>query len=479
MGFGQKIFLMSFTLIIIAINLIGIFMINHIYESNMQKEIDKNMLQINDIMTEVEYGIDNLSRIANIYLKKNVHIELYNNGKRVYTNLKGEYPQIDEKLLTKEDKETVERIYGNMAATEESDIYLNYEQNKQGESMIRTYIEGNQLFMKLKKYDKVIITLSDISEINKMRQEQVDYFIKLSLASSFMIALLLSISVGFLTRRIKQLNNIVEEVEKGNYEAKVKKIGNDEIGNVGKSFNKMTKAVQKNILEIQEVSENRKRFIGNLTHEIRTPLTSIVGYSSLIKSGKVIDKQTILEYNNRIYEEGKYIEQISQKLMDILLLENGNIEVEEMNLSKELNNIIEELKEKFSMVVYEKEIEENIWVSMDKTLFKSLIINLVKNAIKAYEKDPIVRIELTKDKEINIIDYGRGIPKEELERIKEPFYTLSKDRNRRFSGMGLGLPLCIQIVERQKGKLEIQSKEGQGTKITIKLGVENESKGDF
>lgn len=478
MGFGQKIFLMSFTLIIIAINLIGIFMINHIYESNMQKEIDKNMLQINDIMTEVEYGIDNLSRIANIYLKKNVHIELYNNGKRVYTNLKGEYPQIEEKLLTKEDKETVERIYGNMSATE-SDIYLNYEQNGQGKSMIRTYMEGDQLFMKLKKYDKVVITLSDISEINKMREEQVEYFIKLSLASSFMIALLLSVSVGFLTRRIKQLNNVVEEVEKGNYEAKVRKVGKDEIGNVGKSFNKMTKAVQKNILEIQEVAENRKRFIGNLTHEIRTPLTSIVGYSSLIKSGKVIDTQTILEYNNRIYEEGKYIEQISQKLMDILLLENGNIEVEEMNLSEEVNSIIEELKEKFPMVVYEKEIAENIWVSMDKTLFKSLMINLVKNAIKAYEKDPIVRIELTKDKVINIIDYGKGIPKEELEKIKEPFYTLSKDRNRRFSGMGLGLPLCIKIIERQKGKLEIQSKEGQGTKVTIKLGVENEGKSDF
>lgn len=69
-----------------------------------------------------------------------------------------------------------------------------------------------------------------------------------------------------------------------------------------------------------------------------------------------------------------------------------------------------------------------------------------------------------------MIDYGKGIKKEELEKIKEPFYTLSKDRNRKFSGMGLGLTLCIQIVEMQEGKLEIESKENEGTKIIIKLG---------
>ena len=69
-----------------------------------------------------------------------------------------------------------------------------------------------------------------------------------------------------------------------------------------------------------------------------------------------------------------------------------------------------------------------------------------------------------------MIDYGKGIKQDDLEKIKEPFYTLSKDRNRKFSGMGLGLPLCIQIVEMQEGILEIESKENEGTKIIIKLG---------
>lgn len=99
MQFGQKIFLMSFVLIIIAINARGISMINHNYESNIEKEIDKNMLQINNIMAEVENGIDNLSHIGNIYLNNQVHMEYYQEGKKVYTNFKIEYPRNRRKII--------------------------------------------------------------------------------------------------------------------------------------------------------------------------------------------------------------------------------------------------------------------------------------------------------------------------------------------------------------------------------------------
>lgn len=465
MGFGQKIFLMSFTLIIIAINLIGINMINYTYQSGIEKEIDKNMIQINNIMNELENGISNLSQIGNIYLKNNVNMEIYNGGRRIYTNFKEDYSKIlEEKVFNEEDK---------MAYDELHDQYAEYEKFET-DGLITTYIEDNKLFMKMRKYTNVVVIMSDISKINNMKKEQIDYFIKLSLACSLTIAFLLSISVSLLTRKIKILNQTVKEVEKGNYTAKVKKLGNDEIGNVGKSFNKMTDALQKNISEIERVSENRKKFIGNLTHEIRTPLTSIVGYSSLIKNRKVTNEEVILEYNKRIYDEGKYIEEISQKLMDLLLLQNGSIERNIINLSEELNEIIENMQTTFPNVIFQKKIEKEIYANFDKTLLKTLIINLTKNAINSYENNPIVRIELDSKKVIKVIDYGKGIKQDELEKIKEPFYTLSKDRNRKFSGMGLGLPLCIQIVEMQEGKLEIESKENEGTKIIIKLGEGHE-----
>lgn len=475
MKFGQKIFLMSFILIIIAINGIGVIMINHTYQANIESEIDKNMIQINSIMAEMERGdgLNNLSNIASVYWLNNVNMKLYYQGKMIYTNFEEEYPEIEDKILTKEDKETISELEVEEMYIEESHNAAIENKEKGKKNNITVYIEENKIFMKMRKDANTIITLSDISKVNDMKESQLEYFVKLSLISSLAIAFILSISVGFLTRKIKVLDRTVKEVENGNYDAKVTKLGNDEIGNVGSSFNRMTYAIQQNIKQIQEVSENRKRFIGDLTHEIRTPLTSIIGYSSLVKNERVTDRKVILQYCDKIYEEGKYIEKISQKLMDLLLVENGNIEIEETNISEELYNIIEELQDSFPKVNYEIEIKDDVYAKVDRVLLKSLIFNLVKNAIKSYEKDAIVRIELESNREIKVIDYGKGIPQGELEKIKEPFYTLSKDRNRDFSGMGLGLPLCIKIVEVLNGKLEIESKENEGTKIIVKLGDEN------
>ena len=230
MGFGQKIFLMSFTLIIIAINLIGINMINYTYQSNIEKETDKNMIQINNIINELQYGISNISMLGNTYLKNNVNIEIYDEGRRIYTNFKEDYSKIlEQKLFIEEDKMTNEELH---------DRYSEYNQQEKYETdgNITTYVEGSKLFMKMRKYTNVVVIMSDISKINNMKKEQIDYFIKLSLACSLTIAFLLSISVSFITRKIKILNKIVKEVTKGNYTAKVKELGNDEIGNVGKSW---------------------------------------------------------------------------------------------------------------------------------------------------------------------------------------------------------------------------------------------------
>ncbi len=485
MKFGQKIFLVSFILIIIAMNGIGIVMINHTYKANIQKEIEKNMIQINSIMTEINAEMNSLAYIANVYWKNDVNIKVYQQGKMIYTNFSEEYPEIEEKLLKSKNTTEIEKIEEkpnvqngniNIRDNEAEDGKTNRKENKtEKEDKIKVYIEDNKLFMEMIEDTTELITLSNISKVNDMKKEQIDYFIKLSLASSLLIAFILSITVRILTRKIKRLNKTVEEVAAGHYEARVRKIGNDEISNVGKSFNMMAKAVQDNITQIQEVAENRKRFIGNLTHEIRTPLTSIIGYASLIKNGKISDQRVIMEYCSKIHEEGTYIEKMSQKLMDLLLLENGNILIEEVNLSKELYKILQELKALFPDVRYEIQIEENVLGKIDKVLLKSLMYNLVKNAINFYEKAKVVKVELSKDKQIKVIDYGKGIPKKELEKIKEPFYTLRKDRNRKLGGMGLGLPLCIRIVEKLKGSLEIQSKENEGTKIIVKLGEEDEN----
>lgn len=469
MKFSQKIFLISFILIIIVINIIGIVMINYTYKLNIEKEIEKSISQTNNIMHELTaYSSYDLSTVANNYLKNGINVDVYINGQRSYTNLKSEDSQIAEGLLTTEDKikEEVLSTDTEKIKAEANYINTNITENNSYVEYMDSYIIDDKLFMKLKRQNYILITLSSISEANNMKQEQTNFFIELSVISSFIIALLLSITVSFLTRKIKKLDKAVSKVKQGNYNIKLTKLGNDEIGNFGNSFNEMTIAIQENVNKIQEVSENRKQFIGNLTHEIRTPLTSIIGYSSLITNNKVTDSNIIKEYSSKIYEEGKYIQQMSERLMEMLLVENGTTQKELINISKEMKIIVEELENLFNNTIFNIQIEENVYKEVDKVLLKSLIYNLVKNAINAYDAKPTVDIILSKN-EITIIDYGKGIPEDKIEKIKEPFYTLNKDRNREISGMGLGLTLCFKIASIHNWKLNIKSKVEKGTKITI------------
>lgn len=469
MKFSQKIFLISFILIIIVINIIGIVMINYTYKLNIEKEIEKSISQTNNIMHELTvYSSYDLSTVANNYLKNGINVDVYINGQRSYTNLKSEDSQIAEGLLTTEDKikEEVLSTDTEKIKAEANYINTNITENNSYVEYMDSYIIDDKLFMKLKRQNYILITLSSISEANNMKQEQTNFFIELSVISSFIIALLLSITVSFLTRKIKKLDKAVSKIKQGNYNIKLTKLGNDEIGNFGNSFNEMTIAIQENVNKIQEVSENRKQFIGNLTHEIRTPLTSIIGYSSLITNDKVTDSNIIKEYSSKIYEEGKYIQQMSERLMEMLLVENGTTQKELINISKEMKIIVEELENLFNNTIFNIQIEENVYKEVDKVLLKSLIYNLVKNAINAYDAKPTVDIILSKN-EITIIDYGKGIPEDKIEKIKEPFYTLNKDRNREISGMGLGLTLCFKIASIHNWKLNIKSKVEKGTKITI------------
>lgn len=470
MKFSQKIFLISFILIIIVVNIIGIVMINHTYKLNIDKEIEKSIFQTNNIMHELTvYSSYDLSTVASNYLKNGINVDVYINGQRAYTNFKIEDSQIAERLLTDEDKIKDEELLDNVSEIEIKENHENMQSTINQSSNIEymdSYIINDKIFMKLKRNDYIVITLSNISEANNMKQEQISFFIELSVISSLIIALFLSITVNFLTRKIKKLDKAVNKVKQGNFNIKLTNLGNDEIGNFGKSFNEMTIAIQDNVNKIQEISENRKQFIGDLTHEIRTPLTSIIGYSSLINNDKVTDNNTIKQYSSKIYEEGKYIQQMSEKLMQMLLVENGSIDKKFINISEEIKIIVEELKNLFNKAIFNIQIEENVYKEVDKVLLKSLIYNLVKNAISSYNTIPKVDIYLSK-KELTIIDYGKGIPEDKIEKIKEPFYTLNTDRNRKISGMGLGLTLCLRIASVHNWKLNIKSEIGKGTKITI------------
>ena len=336
MRFGLKIFLMAFTLVIITINIIGINLINNTYQTNINNAIEKHIVEINNIMNSViYYSPDN---IISSYYTNGTYTKIYINNEIFSTNFPENYPEIETKLMS------------NLG----DDIHA--------------YINNNQIFLAHKNNNYTVITMSDISNIYENRTNQIHYFINLSLISSFLVSIILSGLVFLITHKIKRLQKTVKELENGHYNTVIPKLGHDEIGEFATSFAKMTASINKNIEEIEAISENRRVFIGNLTHEIRTPLTSIIGYSSLIKNKKVTDLETIINYSAKINEEGKYIENMRDKLMHILTLETSSIKLQNKNISNLLKSYINELKLLYKDTSFISDIQSNINMERDETV---------------------------------------------------------------------------------------------------------------
>lgn len=444
MKFKQKMFLITFVFVTISINLIGIIIINNNHKRLISNRIDSIKNNI--------YSIENILKFYNenelnnhIITKDNTSYEILIHEKIIYSNL----------VINKNDIEDITELSDNE---------------------IKAIILNQKIYMTAKYNDYEIIVVEKIDDIYANRQEQIYFFTRISVVSSFIIALCLYIIMSLLTIRIAKLNNAVKEIEKGNYSVRINNLGNDEIGNLAQSFNKMVYSVENNIDEIKRVSENRKNFIHDITHEIRTPLTSIIGYSSLIRSGRISDLNTIIEYNNKIYEEGNYLNLISQRLIDIILLDGKKLKMEKLNLTQSIAKAINTIQDSYNDVTFINNIkEDNILLESDEVLLHSLIMNILKNAAIACKDKPVKVVEtlLIKDLNNNILlkikDNGKGMSEEQLQKVTEPFYTLNKDRNRKSSGIGLGLPLCIKICEVLNSELKIESQLGEGTVVTIKF----------
>ena len=441
MKYGMKIFITTFILVICSIYIIGTLMIYNNYKTDMNNQIDKNLFQINNIYNNFNLynNSEKLSAVANLYVKDKTYIKIYSNNELLFSNINDIPSDIEKNLLVN------------------------------NENKLKTFISEKKIYTGLVYNNIKILTVNDITNIYDSIEKQRKFFFALSIIFSIGIAFSLYIIITVLTRKITALNNIASEIEKGNYSIKVKSFGNDEIGKLAKTFNSMSDSIEYNVNKIKKIANDREIFINNLTHEIRTPLTSIIGFSSLLINTSNFDKNKMNEYLNKIHEEGIYIKNITDKLIELILL-NQQGKLKKQNLSEVLTNIVKEVKDIFPDVRIETNICENIFATFDATLLKSLVFNLVKNSIVAYREEDCKYIKvILKPKYIQIIDKGKGIPEEDIEKIKQPFYTINQDRNRDISGMGLGIPLCNKIVDFFQWSLSISSKVNVGTEITINI----------
>lgn len=292
------------------------------------------------------------------------------------------------------------------------------------------------------------------------------------LITLFVVAITILLLLFILKREfepLQELNSVTKGITDNMYGRRVVIHKEDEIGQIGMNFNKMAEAVEARTKKLEESERRKTLFMGNLTHELKTPMTAISGYAQTLLSAKLDeeDKEDALEY---IYKECTRLERLSQKMMKLLLSEQDeSLELKEVS-AKALYELAEKscraiLKEKDIRLEYEGEGEIFL---MDIDLMADVIINLIDNAVKASRRGSRIIVRSYAGC-IEVQDFGTGIPKEEQEKIMEPFYMVDKSRSRKNGGAGLGLALIALIAEHHHILLKIDSQVGQGTRMILQF----------
>ena len=231
--------------------------------------------------------------------------------------------------------------------------------------------------------------------------------------------------------------------------------------------------VLRDVTQLRTLEEMKYQFVSNVSHEIKTPLTSIQGFVETLKEGAIEDKNVALRFLNIIDIEAKRLYRLIQ---DILLLsEIENMEKQNYgiaNVNQVIDEVVEILKEeadKKNIQLIFNNIDELVLENTSHDHIKQVMLNLISNAIK-YTDDGcvIITTEIKQNKNIiRVRDTGIGIPRESIAHIFERFYRVDKSRSRKSGGTGLGLSIVKHIIQLYGAQINVESEEGEGTTFTL------------
>ena len=334
-------------------------------------------------------------------------------------------------------------------------------------------VEGKRLLIMGKKIpmdspaDYRLVLVADISQVYRDMEKQVMLFLEFYLAAAVISVLFIFLLTRRMLSPLRELQKAASDISEGvlNRRARVK--SHDEIGEMAGSFNRMADRIEEQVTQLEQVSRQQKQLLGSLTHELKTPMTSIIGYSDTLLHVRINEEQqkkALTHINN----ECRRLERLSGKMMNLLeLYNNETIHMEKHPVSQLIGKVAE--LEKYHLkeqgITLETRSDDTVLL-MDMDLMESLLVNLIDNAMKASKEGDTIYVEAAGTC-ILVEDHGRGIPAEEIPKITEAFYMVDKSRSKKAGGIGLGLALCTQIVKLHGAKMEIKSKPGVGTQIRV------------
>ena len=263
---------------------------------------------------------------------------------------------------------------------------------------------------------------------------------------------------------------------------------------VGDSFVKLFFAPIKNeqdrasgvIVVIQDITEHvkldnmRKEFVADVSHELKTPITSIMGYADTLLEGEY-EKEIQEKFLNVIATEARRMAKLVNDLLTLSRFDNNESNIEKVEF--DLGDLVKQCQEKVQLEINKKKHEVECFVTAnvplvyaDRDGIERVVLNILTNSIKYTKEGGTIKIYVGfvyNDAYIKIIDNGLGIPEEDLNRIFERFYRVDKARTREMGGTGLGLSIAKEILDKNNGSIDIKSEVGKGTEVVIKIPTKN------
>lgn len=318
----------------------------------------------------------------------------------------------------------------------------------------------------------VLIARFDISNAYNIRNTQQRQYLIIYI-SVVLLGIVLSVVLSYtLTRHLRRLTGTVRKISGGDMSVRSRIDTDDEFGQLARDFDIMADKLQENIQKLEAEMQKQESFMGAFAHELKTPMTSIIGYADLLRQGN-LDENTKITASGYIYSEGRRLERLSFKLLELLLLQKDTVFMRPIRLSTFLAGVEQAmapvLKSKGIRLICKAEPK---YAHLEPDLVKSLLYNLIDNASKAITDGGVIAIKASAIDGgcvFQVADTGQGMAQEELQRITEAFYRVDKARSRQQGGAGLGLALCKQIVEVHNGQLHFASEPGKGTRVTVTL----------
>lgn len=315
-------------------------------------------------------------------------------------------------------------------------------------------------------------TWRDVDDVFQARQAQYHVFFYLMVFLILAVGLLALAVSAWLSRPLKRLSEATKKVATGELSERVQVSSDDEIGQLSADFNIMAEQMERQVRELTDAARRQEDFLHSFAHETKTPLTSIIGYAELLRS-RPGQPELVREGAAYIYQEGRRLESLSRKLMDLVVLDREGIALRAVEMPAFLERMAGTLRPALEQRGIRLEFAaEPGTVNMDPDLMESVCLNLLDNARKAVTEQGFIQLKGISEGPgycIQVTDNGRGIPAEDLGRLTEAFYMVDKSRSRAEGGAGLGLSVCQRIVALHGGTMEFESTPGQGTSVRVHL----------